>query len=131
MTDEVRIDYSGGIAFEAHCREHSLTIDLPQEKGGLDSGMTPPEAFMASLGACVGVYVVRYCQNAKLDASGMQMRLTWKLSEDKSRISDINIKLSLPHADIGKRAAAILSVAHRCLLHNTISGNPEIKIDLT
>lgn len=129
--DKVQISYTGGVGFQVEARGHQFAIDLAQDKGGQDLGMNPPEVFMASLGACVGVYVARYCQTAKLDAEGMKIELDWQLSDDKTRITSIDISFMLPKADIGRRRQAILDVAHRCLLHNTILNAPEIRIALT
>lgn len=125
------VSYKGGMFFEAEARAHKISLDLARDKGGQDLGMNPPEVFMASLGACVGVYVARYCQNAKLDAEGMNISLDWQLSDDKTRISSIDIVLTLPRADIGRRRQAVVDVAHRCLLHNTILNVPEIHLTLT
>ncbi len=124
------VEYKNGIAFEAKTRDHSVVIDLPCEKGGEDRGMTPPELFIASLGSCIGVYVVRYCQAAKLDPSDLHIELDWELSDDKTRIAKISATLTLPHADAGKRENALLHAAEHCLVHHTISGNPEIRISL-
>lgn len=128
--NELKIDYTGGIGFEARARQHTLKIDLTEDKGGKDEGMTPPEVFIASLGSCIGVYVVRYCQNAKLNAEGLSIGLSWKLSDDKTKIGRIDIKLSLPQADPGKRGNAVLEAARRCLIHQTITDHPEINISL-
>jgi putative redox protein len=126
----MKVDYSGGIGFEATTRHHHLHADLPPDMGGEDKGMTPPELFMASLGTCVGVYVVRYAQNAKLDTTGLSVSLDWKYSDDKTRISEIAVFLTLPSAEVGRRESAILQAAHHCLIHNTILGNPKIQISL-
>lgn len=128
--NECKVNYRGGIAFEAKARQHSLTIDLAQEKGGEDSGMNPPEIFMASLGSCIGVYVVRYCKNAKIDAEGLSIDLEWQLSDDKTKISEIKARIALPKAEVGKRDKAILEVAHHCLIHNTILCQPQIHMTL-
>lgn len=124
------VSYKGGMLFEASARQHAVTIDLPVEKGGSDLGMTPPEAFMASLGACVGVYVAAYCRSAKLDAQDMKIDMSWELSEDKKKIAKIQIAISLPKADLGKRQKAVLDVAHHCLIHNTILGQPDVMMSL-
>jgi putative redox protein len=126
----MKVDYTGGIGFNVSARNHQVLADLPQDKGGQDKGMTPPELFMASLGSCIGVYVVRYCQNAKLDVSGLGIELDWKLSDDKTKISEISVVMGLPSADVGRREAAVLQAAHHCLVHNTIFGNPQIHIAL-
>lgn len=124
------VDYIGGIGFSVKTRTHEMKVDLPQDKGGLDQGMTPPELFVASLGTCVGVYVARYCQSANIDASGMGISLDWRLSDDKNKISEISISLSLPRADLRRRETAVLQAARRCLIHNTILGNPQIHVAL-
>jgi uncharacterized OsmC-like protein len=120
---EVVVNYKGGIGFEVKAREHSITIDL-------EKAMNPPEVFIASLGACIGVYVVRYLQNTKLDPTDMSVRLDWSLSDDKKMISEINARIALPHAELGKREKAVLEVAHHCLIHNTILGAPLINLTL-
>ncbi len=128
--EQLRVDYRGGMRFEIKARSHIMTVDLPKEKGGEDSGMHPPEVFMASLGSCIGVYIARYCQNAKLDSEGMSVGLEWSLSDDKTKISDIEVHIALPKADIGKRKNVVLEVARHCLIHNTILGQPQIRISL-
>lgn len=128
--DQLKVHYLGGMGFEVRARQHALTIDLIKEKGGKDLGMNPPEVFMASLGSCIGVHVVRYCQNAELNAEGMSIALDWKISDDKTKISDINVHILLPGEKLGKREKALLEVARHCLIHNTILGQPQIHIAL-
>jgi len=127
---ELSVAFKGGRAFEVQARGHKVVCDLPQEKGGADTGMTPSEVFMGSLGACVGLYVALYCHNARLDASDMSIRVAWQVAEDKKRYSVVEIVLSLPHAELGKRAPAVLEAAHHCFLHRTIEGHPELRVTL-
>src|SRR5512135_3099553 len=115
------VAYKGGIQFLVSSGKHSLTIDLAPEKGGSDEGMSPPEVFIASLASCIGVYVVRYAQNAKLDTRDLAIRCGWQISDDKKRISSIQVRISLPHADVGKREGALLEAARHCLIHHTIT----------
>src|SRR5438132_632975 len=51
---EVRVRHVEGLQFEATARGHTVRCDQPQEMGGEDHGMTPPELFLAALGACAG-----------------------------------------------------------------------------
>lgn len=124
------VEYQGGMAFKAKARGHEIRSDLPEDKGGQDSGMTPPEVFISSLGSCVGVYVAKYCQNAKIAFQELNICLDWSFSDDKKSISKIDIKVSLPGADIGKRSAALMEVARHCLIHHTILGQPQINFAL-
>ncbi|QAT17040.1 hypothetical protein BU251_04465 [Candidatus Velamenicoccus archaeovorus] len=128
--NNLTVAYQGGIKFEAMAGKHNLTIDLPPEKGGTDAGMAPPDLFVASLGSCIGVYVVRYCQNAKIDAEGCVISLDWRLSDDKKSIAAVEVKVRLPKADPGPRARAILEAARSCLIHNTLHGGLNVDITL-
>ena len=128
--NEVKVKYLGNMGFQALAGEHAFKIDLPKDKEGGDLGMAPPEVFMASLGSCIGVYITRYCQASKLNTDGMEIRLSWSLSDDKTKIKIINVKIELPNAEVGRRRDALLKVAHHCLIHNTILNPPEIKMTL-
>ncbi len=126
----IGIDYNGGMSFKVSARDHSLSVDLANEKGGQDSGMNPPEVFIASLGTCIGVYVVKYLQNVKLDAANLKITLSWKFSEDKTQIASIDVILAGLGADIGKRKNAVLEAAKHCLIHKTLLSHPDINISL-
>jgi len=126
----IEIDYNGGMGFKVSARSHSLTVDLSNEKGGQDSGMNPPEVFIASLGTCIGVYVVKYLQNAKLDATSLKITVSWKFSEDKTQIASVDVVLGGLGADIGRRKNAVLEAAKHCLIHKTLLNHPDINISL-
>jgi len=128
--NNLTVAYQGGIKFEAMTGKHKLIIDLPPEKGGTDEGMAPPDLFVASLGSCIGVYVVRYCQNAKIDTEGCAISLDWSLSDDKKSIAAVEVKIRLPKADPGPRARAVLEAARSCLIHNTLHGGLNVDISL-
>jgi len=125
------INYISGMQFEAKNRSHSVIIDQSQEKGGEDKGFTPPELFIDSLGACIGIYVLGFCKNTGLNPDGMKITLDWEKAIDKPiRIQKISAKIELPNADPGPRKAALLKVAESCLIHETIKHQPEISISL-
>jgi putative redox protein len=53
---EVKITHLDQVKFAIHSRSHSILCDQPAENGGEDSGMTPPELLLASLGSCAAFY---------------------------------------------------------------------------
>ena len=60
---ELKVAYRSGKKFVVTCRGKQIIIDQPVESGGNDEGMSPPETFIASVGSCMGVYVLNYCKN--------------------------------------------------------------------
>ena len=47
---EVTITHLDEVRFAIQSRSHTILCDQPAENGGEDSGMTPPELLLASLG---------------------------------------------------------------------------------
>lgn len=126
----MKITYEGGALFSAKTRGHTITVDLPKEKGGADKAMTPPELFVASLGVCVGMHVTQYLARIGVDLKGATVDLKWELSEKPARVGRINILVDVPAGIPKERRAAVYKVAQSCLIHQTIARKPEINIEL-
>ena len=62
---EVNISHRENVKFTIHSRSHSIICDQPKENGGEDSGMTPPELLLASLGSCAAFYAMQYLKDAQ------------------------------------------------------------------
>jgi uncharacterized OsmC-like protein len=127
---EMKIAYRSGKKFIATCRGKQMVIDQPLESNGTDAGMTPPEAFIVSLGSCMGIYVLNYCKRAKINPSDMILSMEWSKDKNPARISKIKVEIKLPKGEIKNRSDAILKTANHCLVHQTLLQPPELEIKL-
>jgi len=107
--------HRGDLHFETELGEHVITTDVRKNQGP-----KPPEIFVASLGACVGVLVADYCERAGIDADDLRVDVDYEWASDPSRLSDIKVTINLPNAELNGRARAIKRVAERCPVHQTI-----------
>ena len=57
---EVQVNHLGDVQFEVKARHHTIYTDQPEDNGGFDEGMTPPELLLGSVGACAGHYAIQY-----------------------------------------------------------------------
>lgn len=73
---EVTVEYLDQVRFAAEARGHRVICDQPPELGGADSGMTPPEFLLTSLGTCAGFYAVQYLRTRGLPAEGVRVVVT-------------------------------------------------------
>ena len=73
---EVRVRQVDGVKFSVQSRSHTVLCDQPAENGGQDSGMTPPEFLLASLGSCAAFYAVQYLKARKLALGGVEVSVT-------------------------------------------------------
>lgn len=123
----VSVRHESGTAFTAQCRGHAVRIDQPQDDGGGDSGMTPPELFASGLAACVGHYVAKYCARAGIATEGLHVECGWNTTDQPYRIGEIALKVHLPDLP-GNRLAAIERVAASCMLHATLEHPPHVAL---
>jgi len=115
--------------FEVKVRGHSIIVDQPTDSGGKDEGPTPPELFVASLGTCIGVYALWFCQKHKIPYEGMKISMTWSKSPaPPARIDNIEAHITLPQGCPEMHKAGLVVQAKQCLMHNTITHAPEIRI---
>ena len=73
---EVKITHLDRVKFAIQARSHTIVCDQPAENGGEDSGMTPPELLLASLGSCAAFYAVQYLKTRNLAESGVEVSVT-------------------------------------------------------
>jgi uncharacterized OsmC-like protein len=127
----VTVTYKGGMEFEVNCRDHCLTVDLPEPSGGRNAGPTAPELFIASLGACIGIYVADYCNRAGLATDGLHVEMDWDVVDKPKRIGALRAKVYLPEPVSPDREKAIRRVADQCLLKNTLLDAPQMALELS
>lgn len=124
------VKYEGGLKFTAEARGHKIAVDQPEAAGGADQGMTPPELLAASLGSCIGVYIVEYCHRARINCEGMTIDVAWEKASDPARIGRMRAIVDIPEGIPETRRSAVRRVAEKCLIHQTLHGRPDITIEL-
>ncbi len=127
---EVKITHLDQVKFAIHSRSHSIICDQPAENGGEDSGMTPPELLLASLGSCAAFYAVQYLRTRNLDDSGVEVTVTAEKLKQPARIGNFRIHVSCPVSLTEEQEQGVMRSVHHCLVHNTLLAPPEIKIEL-
>jgi uncharacterized OsmC-like protein len=129
MGMEIEILHRGGVKFEAIARGHSLVCDQPSANGGADSGMTPPELLLASLGTCAGFYAAQYLKGRSLLADGFRIKVVADKLAQPARLGRFQIEVTTPDLD-AQHQAGILRAVKSCLIHNTLLHAPAIELTL-
>jgi putative redox protein len=127
---EVTVDYLGAVQFEVHARNHTILCDQPEDQGGFDEGVTPPELMLASLGACAGYYAAEYLKTRKLPASGVRVRVTAEKAKSPARIGSFKIEVHLPAEIDGHRREGVVRAIQSCLIHNTLLNPPKMELEV-
>lgn len=126
---EVEILHRGDVKFEAVARGHRVICDQPPANGGMDSGMTPPEFLLVSLGTCAGFYAAQYLKTRSLPAEGLRIKVTADKAAQPARLGRFQIEVTVPELD-EQHQAGVLRAVKACLIHNTLLNAPAIEIQL-
>ncbi|MFP5227649.1 MAG: OsmC family protein [Acidobacteriota bacterium] len=125
---EVTVNHLGAVQFEIQARKHTIVSDQPAESHGFDEGMTPPELFLASLGACAAYYAADFLRQKNLATEGTRVKITADKVLNPPRIDNIRIEVELPLALEERNREGVDRAVHRCLIHNTLLQPPKIEI---
>lgn len=122
----VKISNDGAYKFNVKSGDYEFTVDL---KG---KGITPPDALLASVGSCIGVYVRKYADGAKLALEDFKINVEADLGKAPPyyfRRIDVTIDLKGVELD-QRRKTAMLEFVKNCPVHNTLKNNPDINITI-
>ncbi len=127
---EVKITHLDHVKFAIQSRSHTIVCDQPVENGGEDSGMTPPELLLASLGSCAAFYAVQYLKTRNLAQSGVEVSITAEKLKQPARLGNFLIHVVSPVPLTEVQTEGLMRSVHACLIHNTLLTPPEVKIEL-
>ena len=127
---EVTVEYLGAVQFQVNARNHLIACDQPEENGGFDEGMTPPELLLASLGTCAGYYAAEYLKAWRLNGVGMRIRVMAEKSKGPPRLSSFRIEVRIPAELEERHRQGVVRAIHSCLIHNTLLNPPKIELDI-
>ena len=123
---KVQVRHNQALAFTVRTNESEFIIDAQGK------GLTPLDALLAGLGSCVGVYICKYAQGAKLNLVDFKVDVSAQLSSDAPfSFRTISVEIDLKNSGLDeRRQKALLEFVKHCPAHNTLKGNPEIEFKL-
>jgi putative redox protein len=124
---EVSVRHLDNVRFEARARNFSLISDQPTVSGGTDTGMTPPELLLASLGTCAAYYAVEYLKARSISPAALEITASAEKATQPARLGSFRIDVTMPGLD-ARHEEGLLRAVHKCLIHNTLIGTPTVDI---
>lgn len=110
-------------------RSHELMLDEPLELGGTDSGPTPYEALLASLGACTAMTLRMYADRKRWPLEGVTIRLRTasehELDCEVCETEEVGPHVLERHIELegeltAEQRARLLQIAERCPVKQTL-----------
>ena len=127
---EVKVTHLDQVKFAIHARSHSIICDQPTDNGGADSGMTPPELLLASVGSCAAFYAVQYLKTRNLDDRNVEVTVSAEKLRHPSQLGNFVVQVSCPLVLTEEQTAGMTRSVHHCLVHNTLLTPSQIEVKL-
>jgi len=127
---EVAITHLDRTKFAIQSRNHTILCDQPAENGGEDTGMTPPELLLASLGSCAAFYAAQYLKTRNLAETGVEVTVTAEKLKHPARLGNFRVQVVCPVTLTEEQTEGLMRSVHHCLVHNTLLTPPLIEIEL-
>ncbi|MBW1822700.1 MAG: OsmC family protein [Deltaproteobacteria bacterium] len=129
---EMEITFPGGKKVNSTYKGFTVETDQPKDEGGDGTAPEPYDLFLSSIGTCVGVYVVYFCDERGIDTSGLKMTVCFDRNEKKNLVETVRIHIHLPPGFPEKYKSTVIKVAGLCTVKRNIFDPPEfiIKADI-
>ena len=125
---EVLINQIEGVKFSIQARTHTIICDQPQESGGTDAGMSPPEFLLASLGSCAAFYAAEYLRTRNLTRSGVEVSVSAEKLKGPARLGNFRIRVGCPVSLTSEQRDGLMRSVEHCLVKNTLLNPPQMEI---
>lgn len=119
---EMEITFPGGARVDA--RAGNMVI--PTNQDGTDPA--PFALFLASIGTCAGIYVLRFCQKRGLPTEDMRIVQRMRANPFNGMIDEVELDIQLPPEFPEKYKDAVIRAADQCAVKKHFDSPPEFNM---
>lgn len=123
MSETISITFAGGLKVNAEYKGFEISTDQSVEEGGEGCAPEPYSLFLASLGTCAGVYILRFCQARNLPTDHIRLMQTIERSP-AGKVTQITTEIIVPPDFPEKYRKPLARVADMCAVKRTLQDPP-------
>jgi putative redox protein len=126
---EMEITFPGGARVDAALDGFVIQTDQPPSDGGEGSAPTPFSLFLASIGACAGIYVLSFCRHRGIPTENIRIRQRVEGDLEKQKVHSVTLDILLPSDFPAKYARAVARMAEMCAVKKHLDDPPTFKVE--
>ena len=121
---EMIIDFVGGSRVDAHFGPFTVMTDQPPDA----TAPTPFATFLASIGACAGIYVLGFCRQRGIATEGIRLIERFDTDRASGMVTRVGIEIEVPESFPEKYKAAVIRSAEQCAVAKHLQRPPAINV---
>ncbi|HLE14951.1 MAG TPA: OsmC family protein [Anaerolineales bacterium] len=125
---EMIIDFPGGARVDAHFDTFTVKTDQPPQGGGESSAPTPFAVFLASIGACAGIYVLGFCKQRGLPTDGIRIVQRTHSDIATGMVGQIDVEIQVPPSFPEKYLPSLVRSAELCAVKKHLERPPQFNV---
>ena len=124
----ISITFPGGARGDASFKGFVVQTDQPVYAGGEGSAPTPFATFLASIGACAGIYVLGFLRQRGLPTDGVRIVQRMHSNPMTGMVSQIDLQIDVPEGFPEKYKDALVRSAELCAVKKHFEHVPEFHV---
>ena len=128
---ELVVDFPGGAKVDAHVGGFTIKTDQPPYGGGEGSAPTPFAVFLASIGACAGIYVLGFCKQRGLPTEDIRIIQKMQSNPLSGMVETIALEIQVPEIFPAKYHEALVRSADQCAVKKHLEYPPKFNVFTT
>jgi ribosomal protein S12 methylthiotransferase accessory factor len=130
LSERLRVEFPGRKRVHVRIRDHEIGTDQSVKAGGEASAPEPFDLFLASIGACAGVYALNFCQSRGLPTDGLGLTMDWERDPAAPLRARVRYRLRLPPGFPARYRPGILRAIDLCAVKKHILNPPEFVTEI-
>jgi len=125
---EMEIRFPGNLRVDADYKGFTIRTDQPVTAGGDGSAPSPFDLFLASLGTCVGIFMLAFMKQRRIPTDGSGITMTSEADRERGMIGKVGFELHLPPEFPEKYEQAVVRAVEQCTVKRHLHQPPDFTV---
>lgn len=80
--EQIKLNWEGGMQFDAQVGEHTIVLDAPEEVGGMNLGVRPKPLLLVALAGCTGMDIASLARKMRIEFDKIEIEAAAETTEE-------------------------------------------------